>query len=1188
MAKPLRIFISSPGDVDEERRRAALVVSRLKREFVRFFDLSAILWEYEPMLSSGHFQDIIDPPSTADIVVLILWSRLGTPLPERTATREYKRRDGQAPVTGTEWEYEEALAAREKSGTPDLLVYRKFSDGFARFSRAEQLDEIRRQWEALQTFWQRHFETPDGQFKAAFNRFQSLDEFEAQLEAHLRELLRRRLPAQGARLAHGTGQAKIDWWSGSPYAGLKAFDVEQAAIFFGRERAEREITENLVRHATEGTGLMLVLGASGSGKSSVVRAGVLPDLMASGVVAEVSTWRYAIMQPGELASDPFAGLAAALMRPQGLPELAGMGYQVTDIAAQLAGDPTLAVMPLRLALERAAENDKNARGGLRRGRLVLVLDQLEVLFTSDVVNEAILSKVDALLAKLAQSGLVWIVATLRSDFYHRLVDLPQLNALATGIGQYLLAPPGAAEIEQIIRGPADVAGLSFEIDEKTGIGLDASIREAASRDPASLPLLSFVLDELYRRDVEAGGGNILTFKSYRELGGLEGAIAHHADDLLAGLSEELASALPALLLSLVDIDEVKSLVTARAVQFTSLTNPLHVELASRLVAARLAVADDTGVGRTLRFAHEALLTNWPTLTNLVEQHRDFLIVRRRLHVDTVAWQRHERHADFLLPPGRRLAEAEEALAQRGDQLDPEIRTFAETSIAAERERQAAIQRAKEEGLRRELRRSRRIAAVVSLLLLLAVTAGYIAWQQKREAERSYQLALDQAAGSIEMLVEGYDQGAVASKMMQQLMERSQRTVSGLSGEGDDLTAARVQLLDVLSLANLTVGRGAKAREFAEQENALAGRLLAKDPRNVTWRQLGAVAQVRLAEALAWQGDFDNAITRARAGQAELIELTKDNLDERLLWQLVLAYQRIGDALRSQGQLDSAEKEYRAWLDLGKRLESRQPVNPLWQRAIGFAYQRLGDNLLTQDRPVEAAQHLRDYQAQMTRLATAYPENMIFLEGLTFSHQRLGDALFAQNDNAGALKQYRSYQESATKLFQVDASNFRWQELSQFTHQRLGEVALRGKDYDGALKEFRIYLALVEDARKKDPENNATLYSVSNAYEKVGDALRERGDLAGALRAYQSQKEVAERLASKANSHATWQKSLATSYQRIGLVFRMQGETAKAVEHFQKCATIPAKSTAWTPRSTWPRDVPGDCLRQLAELGAAAK
>src|ERR1700730_18722326 len=152
MTQPLKIFTSSPGDVNEERRRAALVISRLRREFVGFFELRAVLWEYEPMLSSGHFQDIIDPPSTADIVVLILWSHLGTPLPERTATREYRGRDGRAPVTGTEWEYEEALQARETRGVPDLLVYRRFAEGFARFSRAEQLDQIRAQWGALQRF----------------------------------------------------------------------------------------------------------------------------------------------------------------------------------------------------------------------------------------------------------------------------------------------------------------------------------------------------------------------------------------------------------------------------------------------------------------------------------------------------------------------------------------------------------------------------------------------------------------------------------------------------------------------------------------------------------------------------------------------------------------------------------------------------------------------------------------------------------------------------------------------------------------------------------------------------------------------------------------------------------------------------------------------------------------------------
>src|SRR5262249_30148582 len=143
-----------------------------------------------------------------------------------------------------------------------------------------------------------------------------------------------------------------------------------------------------------------------------------------------------------------------------------------------------------------------------------------------------------------------------------------------------------------IRRPADVAGLGFEIDEQSGIGLDAVIQEAAARDPASLPLLSFVLDELYRRDVEAGGGSVLTYGSYRELGGLEGAIARHADQLVEALSPQLLTALPTLLLSLVEVDEAKSTgtstATARTIRRAALADATQRELADRLVAARLA------------------------------------------------------------------------------------------------------------------------------------------------------------------------------------------------------------------------------------------------------------------------------------------------------------------------------------------------------------------------------------------------------------------------------------------------------------------------------------------------------------------------------------------------------------------------------------------------------------------------
>ena len=329
--------------------------------------------------------------------------------------------------------------------------------------------------------------------QAAFNRFVALDEFEGQLEQHLRELLRRRLPPQPVRITPRPGD-RIEWWSGSPYRGLQAFDLAHAAVFFGRERAEREITEALVRRSADEFGFMLVLGASGSGKSSLVRAGLLPDLMAPGVVQGVTVWRHAIVHPAELAPDPFAGLATALLRDEALPELAAIGYREADLADQLraggvSGHGTLA------PCARSCRGRGRDGGGIGSRGLVLVLDQMEVLFTSGAFSKETRLALDALLSRLAQCGLVWVIATLRSDFYHCLAELPALNALASGTGQYQLATPGSPEIEQIICRPAEVAGLSFEIDEQSGIALHAVIREFAARDPASLPLLSFVLDE---------------------------------------------------------------------------------------------------------------------------------------------------------------------------------------------------------------------------------------------------------------------------------------------------------------------------------------------------------------------------------------------------------------------------------------------------------------------------------------------------------------------------------------------------------------------------------------------------------------------------------------------------------------------------------------------------------------------
>src|SRR5262249_536436 len=143
----------------------------------------------------------VEDPSAVDIVLVILWSRLGTPLPERTAKREYRGSDGRVPVTGTEWEDEEALRHNEQTraaspdgpGTPEVLGYPKDTPGEVRGRNAAEIERAAAQMRALEEFWERHFETREGRFIAAHHRFASLGQFETLVEQHLRALLTARI-----------------------------------------------------------------------------------------------------------------------------------------------------------------------------------------------------------------------------------------------------------------------------------------------------------------------------------------------------------------------------------------------------------------------------------------------------------------------------------------------------------------------------------------------------------------------------------------------------------------------------------------------------------------------------------------------------------------------------------------------------------------------------------------------------------------------------------------------------------------------------------------------------------------------------------------------------------------------------------------------------------------------------------
>src|SRR5262245_45081570 len=212
---------------------------------------------------------------------------MGTPLPQD----EFSRPDGAQYTAGTEYGFERARDAHERRDAPEILCYLKTAE--VRLSmkdralRAQQVAEL----DAVSQFVDKWFRNPDGTFKSAFYNFEKTAQFEELLEVHLRDWIRQRLKA--AEVVETTQRQ----WKGSPFRGLQAFDFEHALIYCGRTGLVSELLDVLRRRGAAGEGFLMVTGMSGVGKSSLVKAGLLPILTRPRVVEHVVIWRRAVVKP---------------------------------------------------------------------------------------------------------------------------------------------------------------------------------------------------------------------------------------------------------------------------------------------------------------------------------------------------------------------------------------------------------------------------------------------------------------------------------------------------------------------------------------------------------------------------------------------------------------------------------------------------------------------------------------------------------------------------------------------------------------------------------------------------------------------------------------------------------------------------------------------------------------------------
>ncbi len=516
-----------------------------------------------------------------------------------------------------------------------------------------------------------------------------------------------------------------------PYRGLQVFDEEHAEFFFGREADVGWLLE-----ALRDSRFLAVVGPSGSGKSSLVRAGLIPALrrgdfqrrgdpfpegdlgawspdptrLSGPNSTEINSkdWLIQVFQPGRR---PLDSLAFALLKCNQGTLSQNLGTLVEELRADENGLG-------RLTQEILAHATHTTH-------LALVVDQFEELFTlceADAARRAFIANL--LHAASTPGGQAVVILTMRADFYSQAATYPDL-AVHLADNQVLVSPMTGVELTRAITLPAQKVGLSFEP------GLVDRLLADTEGEPGALPLLQHALLELWERRQNGR----LTFAAYYAIGGVQGALAQRAEGLLAEFTPDQQAHVRWVMLRLARLGEGTA-DTRRRATMTELARTPEEEAAVRAVVAKLADARlvttscDLETGEeTVEVAHEALIRGWPALQSWLAEDREALRLHQRLAEAALEWARNSRDESYLYR-GARLAAAEEWAATHAGDLNQLERDFLSASLTARDAETTA-------------REGRRRRVVLALAAGLIVTFGLalLALSQWQQVEKQRRLTL---------------------------------------------------------------------------------------------------------------------------------------------------------------------------------------------------------------------------------------------------------------------------------------------------------------------------------------------------------------------------------------------------------------------------------------------------------------
>jgi DNA-binding winged helix-turn-helix (wHTH) protein/tetratricopeptide (TPR) repeat protein/energy-coupling factor transporter ATP-binding protein EcfA2 len=925
------------------------------------------------------------------------------------------------------------------------------------------------------------------------------------------------------------------WMGGSPYVGLSAFDAKHASVFCGRSRITADLLRAMRSQIENQRRFVLIVGASGCGKTSLLRAGALPLLT---------------------KPDGFDGLRALSVASCDLaaaPAVDPLTPLIEALAGWKLGTDDRLIFPQQttnqlksLLIETPSNVERFVAEAFRRfqnhspieqpySHFLLIIDHAEALVATDDVDTTALSGFARILQALCACQYVLVTMIVRGDFYLKLMEtLPALAEYKVGDGHVDVMAPREGEIAEIIRSPAWKADLSFETDANSRNRLDDVLRDAATSQPDALPLLQHTLDTLYEGGKEK---RQLTFATYNDIGGLEGAIAHRAEQVFASLSSDAQTSLDIILSKIIVIQSESDAVRSRRIYKDDL--PVDARrLVDAFIAARLFVGDFKDGRPTAGVVHEALLRRWPRSTEWIDENRRLLQAKARLQQAAERWIREGRQDDHLLNPGRPLGESLEVQAKMPGDMAPEMHSI-------------IIASSRNDLHKRRLRKFS--VALLAVFGLASATLASVAYRARNEAEirrieaeEANTLMLKEIARNLEHLGDL----SLLDKISAQAISSYESKLNGYLSLQDKINYSRAlrirgsvrmkrgqmrtSLSDFLRAESIAkeakeIGAGLKNHssidaqyEYAqtsywlgyyqvEQKNFEGAQkhwaeylqravdLRRTDNNNPEWLMEESYAYNNLATLSQRAGDAPNALFYLKQSLALKLQATSSPLGKKE-WNKDLADTRswIGMTYESLGRLDDAAAEFSAAIEILGPIVSNNQENKEWEHQLIKIKQLDAQLGLSLGMHLEKRMAIAEIIKRQKELANSDLSNDDWSYYLATAYQIAGDMERAAGD---AKMSEKYYTDALTVLNKLNSDGIRSRKKRLEAVTKLGLSRLYNQQADiSEVTKIINQIAELHNNMKNDINVTA---AYAEALILYGENLRQLGDVSKSRENFQT-------------------------------------------------------------------------------------